>query len=210
MGIREELKQAFGEDFLEPRRWGRQPSWHDLCVCGHIDWRHGRPIGGSFLEEEDDRTIGGQPVHYRRTLNGCAGAMAFRGFDKEDRDLDHVAGTAVVTVKTTCPCVKFQPVARIDRPGRYFNQRIPRDLTAYARHPFATGVRAYLTFLSGQKSGNPDKGGDPDWVPAEFDRRFVWLDRRCAHLTCHTTAEVWPVYVDADPARSELRCPLHR
>jgi hypothetical protein len=210
MGIRDELKQAFGEEFFQTQRWGRPPNWFELCVCGHRDRSHGPSIGGTFLDEEDDRTIAGRPVHYRRSLDGCAGAMTSPSFERETDTPDLVAGTMTVTINATCLCLKFQPVAKVDRPGRMFNQRIPLDRTSYLWHPFMTGVRAFNTFLSRRKDADPDRGGDPSWVDQEFERRFTWLDRRCAHLTCHTTDGVWPTYVDGQVDRSELRCAQHR
>jgi hypothetical protein len=133
--------------------------------------------------------------------------IRFRKFERETpTDADREARTGVLRVNPTCPCVTFQPVARVDRPNRYFCQRMPLDRSDPMRHPFIIGMKAFATHLSRRK----DAAADPAWADAEFDRRFTWLDgvRVCGLAKCTTTDGVWPVFVGGD--RSELRCAAHR
>jgi hypothetical protein len=83
------------------------------------------------------------------------------------------------------------------------------DRANVARHPFLVGMRAYRTRIGKFKS----MVGHSDKADAEFNRRFEWLDgaRMCSVARCRTSSEdVWPVFVDGDPAQSELRCSTHR
>lgn len=208
MGIRDEMRSGYGDDFFHPSS-DREPyhNWHELCVCGHLDRYHSPSVGGTYrLTETRTQVIRGEDVTVTTAFLGCVGAMPGRGFEAETLTVDHEARTMVTRINPTCPCESFTPVARLDRPNRFFNQRLPRDRNDHARHPMAVGVRAFLTHLSKRKAAVTD----PDWVDLEFDRRFVWIPkkRRCGLSKCAETADVWPVFVDGE--RSELRCGPHR
>jgi hypothetical protein len=111
-------------------------------------------------------------------------------------------GSVYLALEPTCPCRTFNPVAEVDRPGRYFHQRIPRD----GRHPFPLGMRAYFTRILKFK----DVNGDPDLAAAEFDRRFRWLDGQptCAKCGAHGADrdDIWPRFVIDSGHQSAMRC----
>ena len=209
MGISDELKRNFGQDFFTPTSERTEyHNWHEVCVCGHIDRYHAETVGGTYeLPPVLTRSMGGEEVTQTTVFAGCNGAMPGRGFESQTYTPDREKHTLLITIVPTCPCEKFRAVARIDRPNRYFNQRLPRDRSERSRHPFVVGIRAFSTHLSKRKAAL----ADPDWATAEFDRRFTWLPdaRVCSLSKCNATADVWPVFVDADD-RSELRCPQHR
>lgn len=207
--IFEELRESFGEDALN-RATERTvvANWHELCVCGHLDRYHSPSIGGSFdLPAPRTSTIRDVEITTTHLFDGCAGAMPARGFETRTQTVDRDTGQATVTVHSTCPCPAFRPVARVDRPNRYFNQRVPADRSDPFRHPFPTGVRAFTTHLSRRRAAQ----ASPDWATAEFDRRFTWIEgkRVCSLTHCTATVNVWPVFVDRADT-SDLRCPKHR
>jgi len=217
VSLYEQLTTTYGADFFE-RRAERRPThvWHQVCVCGHLDRYHGPAIGGGYrLPEPKTQSIRGEQVTVVTVLGGCVGALKPKGFEETSTTADRDDRRILHRLNPTCPCTEFRPVARVDRPNRYFNQRIPADRTDPARHPFAVGLRALATHLSKRRAAQ----ADPDWAAAELDRRFRWLDaddpderpvRACARPRCRATgAEVWPVFVDGTD-RSELRCPKHR
>jgi hypothetical protein len=209
VGIRDELERNFGSDFFTSTTVQTTAhNWHELCVCGHLDRYHSESIGGAYqLKEPSIRSLAGEAVTVTTVFTGCAGAMANRGFEAQTETMDREARTIVNAVNPTCPCTEFRPVARVDRPNRYFNQRMPRDRKDIARHPFQVGVRAFTTHLTKRRAAL----SDPTWPDREFDRRFAWLDgvRVCAISKCTTVDDVWAVYVNAADL-SELRCPAHR
>jgi hypothetical protein len=205
---RDEIIALHGEDFFHPST-EQEPfhNWTEICVCGHISKYHSPSTGGSYrLSEEHTQVIRGEPVRFITEFDGCRGALPGRGFETETVTLDAEARTQVTRINVTCPCTKFRPVVRIDRPNRYWNQRLPRDREEVARHPMLVGVRAYMTHLAKRKAAL----SDPSWADREFDRRFIWIDgaRVCGLSQCTTTDGVWPVFVDGEI--SELRCVAHR
>jgi hypothetical protein len=212
VGIRDELERTFGTEFFTPTTERRTiHNWHELCVCGHLDRYHSESVGGTYrLPEPFIRSIAGEAVTVSTVFAGCTGAMSNRGFEAQTETVDRESLTILNRINPSCPCVEFRAVAKVDRPNRYFNQRMPRDRSDAARHPFVTGVRAFTTHLSKRRAAL----SDPTWPDREFDRRFVWLDdaRVCSISKCRETADVWPVFVITDPADglSELRCPAHR
>jgi hypothetical protein len=212
MGILDDFKNSFGEDSLTPTTGvsGGAQNWRSVCVCGHLDRYHSTTVGGVFeLEQAADITVGGRPLRSVKEFYGCRGAMVSKGQATvvTVRDMDATPPTVTETYLATCPCEEFHAIAKVDRPNRYWNQRIPSNLTDPVRHPFAIGIRAFSTFLAGRKQ----TVDDPDWATAEFDRRFEWTSRRCAISSCKATDDVWPVYIStAEPLISELRCPAHR
>jgi len=216
VGIRDELRTSFGEDFFDPTSTRSGPAnWFELCLCGHLSKHHSATVGGAYrLVEQRPKHMGsGRTVMITTMFDGCVGAHYPRNAEKiVTENVDREANTMTERVIVTCACMKFQPVARIDRPNQYFRQRTPPvgDRENPLRHPFVVGVKAFTTHLSKRRAARPELGGDPAWVDAEFDRRFVWLDgaRVCGLSKCTETDGVWPVYVDGD--RSELRCPQHR
>jgi len=174
--------------------------WSTVCTCGHLDRYHSESTGGTAARPLR------LPERVTWTFHGCRGAIPYRGF-KDREPVPQEDGPPIVREQPTCPREEFRPVAKVDRAGRYFNQKIPRDREDPARHPFVTGMRAHRTRISKLKS----VAGDPAKRDREFDRRFTWLPdaRVCSISSCTETADVWPVFVDADD-RSELRCPKHR
>jgi hypothetical protein len=208
VGTVDEITASFGQDFFRPAsERATNHNWLELCTCGHTDRHHSPSIGGSFVIPEDTVTvIRGQAVTETTRFHGCNGALAVRGFEKTTVAINRETGVQTTTVVVTCPCTQFRPVAKVDRPNRYWNQRMPatRDRE---RHPFMVGCRAFLTFLGRRRRAL----SDPDWAAAEFDRRFMWLDgqRHCSISKCRSTDDVWPVFVN-DDRLSELRCPAHR
>jgi len=208
-----ELKDALGDDYFDRER---QPytkhRWFEICVCGHLDKYHSPSIGGGYVLKESHPMRQGPRTDpdgwtARYLFHGCVGAVAARGLEATTLAIDHEARTSTETLLPTCPCEEFRPIAKVDRPNRYFNQRIPlSDRLSLATHPFTVGVRAFTTHLSRRRAAL----SDPAWATAEFARRFVWLDgkRVCGISKCTETDGVFPVFVHED--RSELRCPKHR
>jgi hypothetical protein len=148
---------------------------------------------------------------HTQELDGCIGAMVKGGYE-ERPERDEKSHTVVNHVVPTCPCTEFRPLAKVNRPNRTFNQRMPLDRSDHARHPFIVGVRAFTTHLSKRKAADPERGGTPEWATAEFIRRFTWVDRArvCGISRCtKSDGDVWPCYV-SDDGRSELRCGAHR
>jgi hypothetical protein len=210
MGLLDDIKAAYGEDFFEPR--DRQPthSWHGLCVCGHLDRYHSESVGGLYeLPEPRLQKIGGQDVTVTTLFHGCVGALRPRGFVEVDITADREAKTMVHKINVTCPCEEYRGVASVDRPNRFFNQRMPTDRSDPLRHPFMVGIRAFSTHLGKRKAAQED----PDWATAELERRLTWntrsIPRQCEISSCHKSDDVFPVFVNDDGA-SELRCPNHR
>jgi hypothetical protein len=209
MGIRDEMERAFGDSFFQPTASQlSRHNWHEVCVCGHLGRYHSESTGGLYqLPAPRTQTAGGEEVTVTAEFTGCAGALPVRGFETETMTIDREAHTIVNKVNATCPCDSFRPVAKVDRPNRYWNQRMPPDREDAARHPMVVGVRAFMTHLSRRRAAL----SDPSWAEREFDRRFLWLDgaRVCAISKCSETVDVWPVFV-TDALLSELRCPAHR
>jgi hypothetical protein len=210
MGLHDDLTSSFGDGFFDPRP-GAQPkqSWFEVCVCGHLDKRHSPSVGGSYrLEEPETVTRGGEEWVISQAFLGCVGSLPPSGHEEYTTDVARETRTSIQRVNATCPCVSFQPVARVDRPNRYFGQRVPRDRKDPTRHPMQVGLRALHTHLSKRKPADPDRGGDPSWVVEEFDRRFVRTDAWVCGISRCTETDAWPIYVDGE--RSELRCAAHR
>jgi hypothetical protein len=208
MSTQDELRELFGEDFFDRKdaRESRQ-NWHELCVCGHIDRLHAVGIGGRYVTAEPKTVmLQGEEWTHLVVFGGCIGAMRLRNYEENATVSDHERRITTLTIRPTCPCDRFRKVAKVDRPNRYFNQRLPRDLTDQSRHPFQLGIRAFSTHLSKRRAAL----SDPSWATAEFARRFEWLpsERVCGISKCTTVDGVFPVFVHDD--RSELRCPAHR
>lgn len=184
-------------------------NWAKLCVCGHLDRYHSPTVGGLYVLPAPFVKSNRAGVDYTLStlFHGCVGALKRRNADHATVTTDTDAHTVTTTIHATCPCEEFRPVARVDRPNRYFNQQLPIDREDPARHPFNTGVRAFTTHLSRRKAAT----ADPEWAAAELERRFTWLDgaRECSLSHCLELADVWPVFVNGD-GLSELRCPAHR
>jgi hypothetical protein len=208
MGISDELKDSFGQDFFSRKRpLAGYHNWSTICVCGHIARYHDEAIGGEYrVPEEHSISVAGQQLVARTQFGGCVGAMPLRGFETETHTLDQEARTRVTVIHPTCPCTVFRPVANVDRPNRYFNQRMPVDRNDRERHPFLVGIRAFSTHLSKRRAAL----SDPSWAAAELERRFTWIEgkRVCELSRCHETEDVWPVLIDGE--LSEMRCPQHR
>jgi hypothetical protein len=208
MGISDEVKNSFGQDFFTRKRErAGYHNWFKICVCGHLDRYHGESIGGAYhVPAPFPRNIGGLEVTVSAILDGCVGAMPDRGFQTETKSMDREAQTQTTVVHPTCPCVEFRPIADIDRPNRYWNQRLPIDRKDHGRHPFLTGLRAFSTHLSKRRAAL----SNPAWAEQELERRFAWVDgaRVCGISRCRETADVWPVFIDEE--QSELRCAAHR
>jgi hypothetical protein len=208
VGTLDEITASFGPEFFRPASERvTKHNWLELCVCGHTERHHSPSIGGSFLvPENSSKIVGGEMATVAVAFHGCNGALPVRGFERETSVFNKEARVLTMTLMATCPCKSFRPVAKVDRPNRYWNQRMPttRDRE---RHPFMVGCRAFATFLSRRRRAL----SDPAWAAAEFDRRFVWLDgkRHCSISKCRSTDDVWPVFVNND-LLSELRCPAHR
>jgi len=208
MGVSDELRDSFGQEFFN-RRSERVAyhNWTTVCVCGHIAKFHSETIGGEYqVPEMRTQRIGGEDVTVTTTFDGCTGAMPGRGFQNETQTINREALTIMVVVNPTCPCTEFREVAKLDRPNRYFNQRLPVDRKDHQRHPLVVGLRAFSTHLSRRRAAL----SDPAWASAELDRRFIWIEgkRVCAISRCNTTDDVWPVFIDGE--LSELRCSKHR
>jgi hypothetical protein len=211
MGTLDALRATFGEDSLHPET-EREPvhRWNELCVCGHIDRYHSPATGGTYrVPEPFSKRFGSEEGTVTTAFYGCVGALKVRGFEEMTAtDVDREAMTMVQRINPTCPCEDFRPVAKVDRPNRYFNQRMPKDPSDPLRHPLLVGIRAFTTFLHGRTAAKKD----PKWAEREFDRRFVWDDakRVCSMSRCKETGdEVWPGFVNGD-GLSELRCGSHR
>jgi hypothetical protein len=217
MGILDEIEASFGPDALKPSNARTTyDRWHELCVCGHIDRYHGPSVGGSYplkTGTSPDPRDGAEGARVPRTqvLDGCLGAVQ-KGWISDRAAWDDETQTVIERLPPTCPCTQLRPIVRVNRPNRYFNQRMPADRSDPSRHPFIVGVRAFTTHLSKRKDANPEKGGTPEWATAEFLRRFIWIDgaRTCSISRCTTADEsVWPCFVNGE-ALSELRCGSHR
>ena len=154
MGISDEVKNSFGQDFFTRKRErAGYHNWFKICTCGHLDRYHGESIGGAYrVPPPFPRSIGGLEVTVSAALDGCVGAMPDRGFQTETKMMDREARTQTTVVHPTCPCVEFHAIADIDRPNRYWNQRLPIDRKDHGRHPFLTGLRAFSTHLSKRRA----------------------------------------------------------
>jgi hypothetical protein len=208
VGVADEFRASFGEDFFDrksPHAHGM--NWRELCICGHLDRYHSPSIGGGYVLK-DPWTVAfrGETINVTAAFFGCVGALKPRGFEEITETADREAMTKIERINPTCPCDDFRAVAMVDRPNRFFNQRMPTDRVDPDRHPFQTGVRAFMTHLSRRKQAM----ADPSWFEAELDRRFTWTEgkRICATVKCTETDDVFPVFVDGE--RSELRCSKHR
>jgi hypothetical protein len=212
MGTLDELRSTLGADFFDrpsPTSRAGLANWHDICECGHIDRYHSPTVGGAYvLPEPGAAVIRGETWTKLVVFHGCRGALATRNFETESTATDRELMTVTLTVTPTCPCEEMRPVAKVDRPNRYFNQRIPLDRGDLTRHPFQVGVKAFAKHLSKRRAAL----ADPAWATAEFDRRFTWLPgaRVCGISKCTKTDGVLPIYVSDVDGRSELRCPTHR
>jgi hypothetical protein len=209
MGTLDDFKSSFGQDSLS--RSPDRPSghvWNELCCCGHLGRYHSPSIGGGYqLKEPYIKHAVGQEFTVTTTLHGCLGALKPRGFEQATMSMDREARTGTDQLNPTCPCKDFQAVAKVDRPNRYFNQRVPIDRDDPLRHPFQIGIRAFSTHLSRRRAAL----SDPSWADREFERRFVWLPdaRVCGISKCRETDGVWPQFIRPD-GTSELRCSAHR
>ena len=208
MGTLDELRTTLGADFFTtPARTGVETriSWQPLCVCGHLAKYHSATIGGAYVLPDPGMAINRGVTYTKQILfNGCRGALALRDFETETTTTDHENALITQTIVPTCPCDEFREVAQVDRPNRYFNQRVPADLDP-DRHPFLIGLRAFAKHLSKRRAAL----ADPSWADREFDRRFTWSENRvCSISKCKETDGVLPAFVTGD--RSELRCPKHR
>ncbi len=211
MGILGEFERSFGPDALKPTTGVGtvQTNWQSLCVCGHLQKHHSPDVGGLFaMQPDESRTMpDGREFSFHQVFTGCRGAMVNRGVETmhdETAETEETV-TRVETFDATCPCPEFREVAKVDRPNRYFNQRIPVRFDDPLRHPMSVGVRALATFLSRRRRAL----SDPAWASAEFDRRFEWTHRVCALSQCEATDDVWAVFIN-DDGDSEMRCAQHR
>jgi hypothetical protein len=209
VGTIDELKDLYGDDFFDRRtRTTVTPSnWQTVCVCGHLSRNHATVTGGDYRVPENGTQMSrGVKWATVTAFEGCVGALRPTGFEEETivADREHLVVTR--TVHPTCPCVRYQPVAKVDRPNRYFNQRVPADRKDPSRHPMLIGLKAFRTHLSRRRAAL----ADPTWPDREFAQRFLWLDgaRVCGLSKCRVTDGVFPIYVDG--SRSDLRCPKHR
>jgi len=212
MGTLDDLTNSFGPDALKPRPGSGRgaPSWHGLCVCGHLQRFHSTDVDGTFrMREGFESTFpDGSRMVTSHVFHGCRGSMVSKGQETVTEVKDETADpmTTVVTFLATCPCPEFREIAKVDRPNRYFNQRVPTDWEDPLRHPLIIGIRAFNTFLSHRRRAL----SDPTWAAAEFDRRFEWTHRRCALSRCEVAGDgVWPVYLNPE-MDIELRCAAHR
>jgi hypothetical protein len=209
MGTLDAIRAGYGKSFDEiGGREASRHNWQEVCVCGHTGRYHAESIGGSYSTavHEGTREFRGRSFRMVAEFGGCVGAVHVYGRETETRRVDDETGVMTTVIQPTCPCTDFRPVARVDRPNRMFCQRV-ND-----RHPFLTGVRALATHLSRRKAADPDRGGDPVWADAEFDRRFTWIPeaQRCSISSCKATGDdVLPAYVNGD-RDSAMRCARHR
>jgi hypothetical protein len=211
VGTLDDFRNSFGETALD-RPADRQPNhvWGELCCCGHLSRYHDPLIGGTFpIAAVREKSIGGRMVTITTLMGGCVGALRARGFQEMTTEqIDRTAATMVERINVTCPCAEFRPVAQVDRPNRFFNQRMPTDLSDPIRHPFSVGIRAFRTHLSKRRAAL----SDPSWAEREFDRRFLWIDgaRVCGVSRCKDEGTgVWPQFIRPD-GTTELRCAKHR
>lgn len=218
MSTMDELRAYLGDDLGrgEPTDRTDRIRWVEVCVCGHLVTAHAPGIGGEHpLEEPRDVTASHKLFREIQAMDGCDGAMPNKSFERFTKSVETIDGALVSTIRinATCPCTQNRPVAAVDRPHRYFNQKRPADWKDPHKHPFMVGLRAYRTRIGKLKRAVAE--GD-EWADAEFDRRFQWLTgkRVCGISACTTTDDVWPVFVDTEtgrvPERSELRCAQHR
>jgi hypothetical protein len=208
MGTLDELRATLGEDFFtQPSRTSAENrvSWQPLCVCGHLTKYHSPTVGGEYVLPTT-HSPANRAASYTTVVvfNGCKGPIALRNFETETIDTDHETMVTTQTLVPTCPCDEFREVAKVDRPNRFFNQRLPDDRKDANRHPFLIGLRAFSKHLAKRKAAQTDA----EWATAEFDRRFEWTARICGISKCRETDGVLPTFVTDD--RSELRCPKHR
>jgi hypothetical protein len=209
VGTFEEMQAELGPEFFARRssQEVNRHNWQPLCVCGHLARAHATPTGGEYrIPEAIVRVTRGVEWTTVTTFEGCTGALPARGFEQETMTADRPNNLVTRVIHPTCPCVEFVGVVNVDRPNRYFNQRIPADRSDFTRHPFQLGLKAFSTHLSRRRAAL----SDPTWPAAEFNRRFLWLEdaRVCGLSKCREVDGVFPVYIDGD--RSELRCPAHR
>ena len=172
-------------------------------MCGHIAKFHAESIGGEYRTPETRvQRISGQEVTVTTSFDGCVGAMPSRSFETETQTVNREALTMTTVINPTCPCTDFRPIANIDRPNRYWNQRLPMDRNDRERHPFLVGLRAFSTHLSKRRAAL----SDPAWAEAELERRFTWIDgkRVCGLSRCTETADVWPVLRQRRAVRTEV------
>jgi hypothetical protein len=203
MGTLDSLRAAYGDDF---DGGGRAPTgrhtWEQICTCGHLLKYHSQSTGGSYQTVNGETQFRGETVKLATEFGGCIGAMPTRGQETETKRMDREAMVLTTVLHPTCPCTEARPIVNVDRPNRFFNQRV------LDRHPFLVGIGAFAKHLSKRKAALED----PEWATAEFDRRFTWIDgsRICSMSRCTTSDEtVLPVYVN-DARHSELRCARHR
>lgn len=201
------FRDLLGDDLGEPARSSRPERWFALCVCGHIDRFHSDSIGGSYeVRPPEERVYDGVTEKMVQTFDGCRGAMLNRDQELFTSTVDAATRTTTQRLTVTCPCERLRPVADVDRPGRFFSQKVPANPADRARHPFVVGVRAYHKRLAKFRAAQ----ADPTWADAEFDRRFTWRAKRhCGLPSCRKTDDLLPVFVNAE-LLSELRCPKHR
>lgn len=209
MGTLDEFRRAYGNDLGRPSEidYDRGKNWLELCVCGHVSRYHPTTAGGRWnVPPVAKRVIRETEVTVIQVSQGCCGAMPPRNFEGEVTDVNFDTNVMTITHVATCPCRELRPIANVDRPNRYFNQRINPE-----RHPFAVGVRAFTTHLTRLKSVRQAK--DPEAMSETvFDRRFVWIEgqRRCSISSCKAQGEgVLPCFVN-DELHSEMRCEKHR
>jgi hypothetical protein len=206
VGTLDELRAMLGDNLGRPAEPPARNNWIALCCCGHLSRYHSEDAGGEYQLPPDGTTVvRGEEWTTAHRFTGCVGAVMARGLD--EATVTNNPSTHVVTrvVNPTCPCTEFRPVAKVDRPNRYWNQRMPApDNRSLGTHPLIIGIRAFTTHLSRRKPAL----ADPTWADREFERRFVWTDRVCGISKCTKVDDVWPVFVSDD--RSELRCAAHR
>ena len=205
MGTLDQFRTAFGDDFFSPRAREAVSSVHEVCVCGHLDRYHSPDIGGAYRVPEPEVQKSGTTT---TVFHGCVGAMKARNFEPFTLATNREERTVLKTIHATCPCEELRAVASVDRPNRFFNQRMPTDRSDSSRHPFQIGVRAFTTHLGKRKAVLKD----PTWADREFEKRFTWLTetRVCSISTCRRAGEdVFPAFVNGD-GLSELRCSSHR
>jgi len=212
VGTLDDYLATFGPDALQPTTGpGLGPhAWHAVCVCGHLQKHHSEDVGGLFeLQPVEERELtDGRKFVFEQRFTGCRGAMVSKGVEtivEEHTETEELL-TRTETFLATCPCEEFREVARVDRPNRYWNQRIPVNRDDGVRHPMSVGIRAFVTFLSRRRAAL----ADPAWATTEFKRRFEWGTRRCQISGCTADGDgVWPAFV-TDEGLSELRCAAHR
>jgi hypothetical protein len=149
--------------------------WVPLCVCGHTSEYHS-----------------GEGQHM-----DCRGAMPNRG----DRDRVKYDPKLGLVYPPTCPCRQMRAAAEVDRPGRYFRQKVwTRDDV----HPMVRGMKAMRTRIGSLKT-TKDPDPDPDAAFAQRIRRLEgW---RCA--ICGDETDAIAMYVSSN-RQSQMRCPRHQ